>query len=98
MDGPGHRDTGGPEVDISNIVAMDYIFKSVCQLIPILFIDYPLFNVLHGADISKLIQGFCTMFSNEVDLLEKHMVVVWTKVPENVTLEKISQKVDGTDA
>jgi len=93
LDGPGFEDAKGVEVDISNVVSMGQILKQVTRFTPVLFIDYLLFDVVRGSKISKLVQGFCAMFSNNTDNLEKYMVVVWTKVPKGVTLDTIQKRV-----
>jgi hypothetical protein len=95
LDGPGFEDVKGVEVDISNVVSMGQILKQVTRFTPVLFIDYLLFDVLRGSKISKLIHGFCAMFSNSTEDLEKYMVVVWTKVPKGVTLDTIQKRVKG---
>lgn len=92
LDGPGQGDTGGPAIDIANVVSCTQLFEHIPQLCPIVFIEYTQLETLRGQLIRKLLTSLASMFSDNIDILEKHMIVVFTKIPKMMNSDIIRQK------
>eukprot|EP01125_Pyxidicula_operculata_P009849 TRINITY_DN3246_c0_g1_i1.p1 TRINITY_DN3246_c0_g1~~TRINITY_DN3246_c0_g1_i1.p1 ORF type:complete len:2508 (+),score=513.73 TRINITY_DN3246_c0_g1_i1:49-7572(+) len=92
LDGPGLNDTEGVEVDIANIVSMDYLFKRVPSLTPVLFIEYPAFKITRGSGVRQVMKSCLSMFKDDASLLSKHLILVITKLDSDVDLALIEEK------
>eukprot|EP01124_Arcella_intermedia_P012040 TRINITY_DN1835_c0_g1_i2.p1 TRINITY_DN1835_c0_g1~~TRINITY_DN1835_c0_g1_i2.p1 ORF type:complete len:1453 (-),score=372.94 TRINITY_DN1835_c0_g1_i2:674-5032(-) len=94
-DGPGFQDTRGDVVEIRNMIQMVRVIKECAGLVPLLFVNYHSLKNRRGNEIIGLLRYVCSLFNNNITILEQSVVCVFTNVPDMIKYTYFEESLQG---